>query len=586
MSYTLTFLPDAISSSARRGASRHSSTRSYVSFYAGFLCVFYECLAILELDRYLCTIQAETRIQFAQREPGTLESRGRRNAGRELALSYAMPSFDYNRLRLASQWSFVGLSGLALLTLIAFRAHLNFAAVSFCYLLLVVTLSLSGDMVSSAVVSVAAAGCLDYYFVEPVLSFRVDKPVNALALASFLVTGLIIARLVAKVRAKAAVSELHHQKLQQLYQLAQKLLSLEPDASLGPDFLELFIGVFGVRAVCLFDAVSGELHFAGSPRALLEEKTGEAFARGKDQEDPVNRIYARCIRISGSVIGAIGFEGLEDSRMTAGPLGALGAAHLERSHAFSKASRAAAAAHAESYRSAILDALAHEFKTPLSTILAAAGALREADTLDPNYRDMAETVESEAARLSRLTTRLIRTARLEQEQVRPWMELMDFASVVEEAVESYARLSTERSIDVVKECNSSDVLGDPELIRLLVGQLLDNACKYSRPGTPVTLRISRQGEHLALRVVSIGNAIEPGERPKIFDRFYRGASGQRMAPGSGLGLFVARKIALAHGGRLELDSNYPMADGTVFCLTVPAPELERRRERDDIATAV
>jgi two-component system sensor histidine kinase KdpD len=524
------------------------------------------------MDNLLCSIRAGNGVNVRQQK-----------ANCKVGLSYHMPRFDLQEIRRAAQWTVAGLLGLAILTPIAFGLHLNFATASFCYLLLVVLLSLSGEMVSSAVVSFAALGCLDYYFVEPVLSFRVEKPVNILALASFLVTGLIIARLVAKVRAKAAASELHHEKLRQLYELAQKLLSLEPHIALEEDFLELFVGVFGIRAVCLFDAVSGELHFAGNPRALLEEKTGEAFARGKDRDDPVNRIYARCIRIAGSATGAIGFEGLEDPLLTAGPLGALGAAHLERTHSFRKASRAAAAAHTESYRSAILDALAHEFKTPLSTILAAAGALREADSLGPHYREMAETVESEAARLSRLTTRLIRTARLEQEEVKPWMELMDLSSVIEETVEPYAKLSADRAVFVVKECDSSEVLADPELIRLAVGQLLDNACKYSTPGSPVTLRISRQSDQIAVRVLSSGNAIEPSEKPKIFDRFYRGASGQRMAPGSGLGLFVARKIALAHGGRLELDNDYSTPDGTVFCLTLPIPEPDRRHGRHDIA---
>ena len=497
-----------------------------------------------------------------------------------------MARFNRSDIEQAAQWSATGLFGLALLTLIAFRLHLNFTAASFCYLLLVVLLSLSGNLISSGLVSLLAVGCLDYFFVEPVLSLRVEKPVNVLALASFLVTGLIIARLVAKVRAKAAASLQHHQKLQQLYALAQKLLALEPDVTPGRDFLELFIGVFGIRAACLFDAVSGELQFAGTPRALLEEKTGEAFARGRDQDDLSNQIHARCIRIAGSATGAIGFEGLEDPQLTAGPLGALGAAHLERTHSFRQASRAAAAAHSESYRSAILDALAHEFKTPLSTILAAAGALREADTLGPHHLEMAETVELEAARLSKLTSRLIRTARLEQEQVKPWMELMDLASVISETVEQHARWSVERTISIVKECNSSDVLADPELIRLVVNQLLDNACKYSTPGTPITLRISRHSDTVALRVLSRGNSVQPSDQQKIFERFYRGVNGRQMASGSGLGLFVARKIALAHGGSLDLDNEHPAADGTAFCLRLPIPENERRRERDDVAAAV
>src|SRR5271166_4759119 len=117
-------------------------------------------------------------------------------------------------------------------------------------------------------------------------------------------------------------------------------------------------------------------------------------------------------------------------------------------HAFRAASRAAANAQIEAYRSMILDALAHEFKTPLSTILAAAGALREAGSLEPNHLEMAETVESEAARLGRLTTRLIRTARLEQEEIRPWMELTHFASVVDDAVSQYSKISSDRRIRV------------------------------------------------------------------------------------------------------------------------------------------
>jgi two-component system sensor histidine kinase KdpD len=166
------------------------------------------------------------------------------------------------------------------------------------------------------------------------------------------------------------------------------------------------------------------------------------------------------------------------------------------------------------------------------------------------------------------------------------MELMDLCSVIAETVEQYSRWSAERSIAVVKECNSSEVLADPELIRLVVNQLLDNACKYSTPGSPITLRISRQSSYVALRVLSKGNSIQPSEKQKIFDRFYRGANGHRMAPGTGLGLFVARKIALAHGGTLNLDSDYAAADGAVFCLTLPLPESEPSHERDDIAAAI
>src|SRR5262249_45942141 len=144
-----------------------------------------------------------------------------------------------------------------------------------------------------------------------------------------------------------------------------------------------------------------------------------------------------------------------------------------------------------------------------------------------------------------------------------------------DAVKQYARMSAERSISVVKDCESSEVLADPELLRLAVGQLLDNACKYSDPGSTVTLSISREHSQIAVRVLSRGNPIPAGERGRIFDRFYRGIDGRRSGPGSGLGLFVARKIALALGGSLDLDSTTGSADGAVFRLALPVPESER-----------
>jgi two-component system sensor histidine kinase KdpD len=476
----------------------------------------------------------------------------------------------------------VGTVGVVLFTLPLFRLHLGFGVASFCYLLLLVLQSLAGDFISSAVVSLLAVGCLDYFFTEPILSFDVMSPFDTLGLVSFLITSLVITRLVATVRAKTRSSQLHQEMLQGLYGLAQQLLALEPDPHGGHQFLQPFCGVFGITAACLFDAVSAEVYFAGNGTDDLERKTGEAFIRGKPGPDRNKVFSARCIQVGGRTIGSIGFEGLEDPGMTAGPLAALAAAHLERTHSFVHASRAVATAQTESYRTAILDALAHEFKTPLSTIMTAAGSLREARSLGAHHREMAETVESEAARLARLTSRLIRTARLEREEVRPWMELIDVSAVIASTVDQYARLSSDRRINVVKDSESNEVMADPELLRLAVSQLLDNACKYSTAGSTVTVKISRELDRIAIRVLSDGNSIPLTERNKIFDRFYRGLDGRRVGPGSGLGLFVARKIVVALGGNLDLDADPGTLDGTSFRLALPVPE----NEREHVATAV
>jgi signal transduction histidine kinase len=162
------------------------------------------------------------------------------------------------------------------------------------------------------------------------------------------------------------------------------------------------------------------------------------------------------------------------------------------------------------------------------------------------------------------------------------MEILDLASVISDTVDQYAKQSEDRSICVVKECASSEVLADPELLRLAVSQLLDNACKYSDPGSTVTLVIARQQDYIVMRVLSSGNPIPSSEKNKIFDRFYRGTDGRRMGSGSGLGLYVARKIALALGGSLDLDSEPGHAEGAAFRLMLPIPQSER----NDLATAV
>jgi two-component system sensor histidine kinase KdpD len=245
-------------------------------------------------------------------------------------------------------------------------------------------------------------------------------------------------------------------------------------------------------------------------------------------------VSTRCLRVAGKTLGAIGFEDLDDPGLTANPLATLAATFLERIHAFRNASEAVATAQSEVYRSAILDALAHEFKTPLATILAAVGGIHEAGPLGPEQVEMTETVEMEAARLGQLTSRLLRMARLDREEVRH-MEWIDMVSLAEQAVDRYSKLRTGRSISILKGCDSGETIADPELVRLAISQLLENACKYSEVGSNVTLSIDRYDDVIAVRVSNTGSSIPSIERHRVFERYYRGNQARNLASGSGLG---------------------------------------------------
>ena len=479
--------------------------------------------------------------------------------------------------------SAAGCLALAILTFIAFQLHFTVAAASAVFLLVVTMQSLGGDFAASAFVSLVAFASLDYFFTSPVFSFAVTDPLDFLDLTAFLVIALVITRLVSRLRLETKSTNRERLRTERLFRLAQELLLLEPRAVIDTACLEAFRRVFSMKAVCLFDVETGEIHCAGESRASLGERTRGAYFSEKDSDDHLAWVSTRCLRAGGQTLGAIGFEDLDDPGLTAGPLAALAATFLERTHAHRNASQAVATAQSEVYRSAILDALAHEFKTPLATILAAAGGIHEAGPLGPEQEEMTATVETEATRLGQLTSRLLRMARLDREQVRPQMEWIDVGALAQQSVDRYSRLRTGRGINFFKSCDSAETIADPELLRLAVSQLLDNACKYSELGSTVTLSVDVHDSVVAIRVSNTGSTIPSIDRHRIFERYYRGTETRNHVSGSGLGLYVARKIALAHQGNLELEER-PATAGTTFRLTVPLPKAEPQEHELRAAT--
>lgn len=464
-----------------------------------------------------------------------------------------------------------GILLVGLVTFICYGLKLNLTATGFLYLIIVVLQSLLGDFVSSAIVSIIADLCLNFFFVPPVFSFRVSDSSDIWALIAFLITGLVITRLMTQVRQEAKTSELQRHEMKLLYDLAQRLLALHPDEAGLTKAVELFREVFQVRAVCLYDGASTQLHRDGESQNNLAERTRGAYISRQDSDDNVATVFIRCLSAAGETMGAIGFDGLDDAEVTAGPLAALAAAMLERSRVFRDASHTAVAAQAEVLRGALLDALAHEFKTPLSTIVTATGGLRETSGLRPEQLELAEIAETEASKLGLLTSRLLRIARLDQEEVRPQREPMDIADLVAQLVDQYSKQS-DRHLSLIRDVASAEVLADTELLRLALRQVLDNACKYSPTGSTIKIAVGLQQEAVAVRVWNSGSFVSASERARIFERFYRGSEARLLAPGSGLGLYVARKIAQAHGGDLDLEAE--VSEGTCFRLTLPIAQRD------------
>lgn len=462
----------------------------------------------------------------------------------------------------------VGGLAIAVVTFASYKLHFNAATVVLLYLLIIVGQSLTGGFAVSAIISLIAAACLDFFFLPPPLTFRIADPLDILAFGVFVVVALVITRLVSRQHAEADRAQRRGANLEQLYHVAWQLLLTKPVHIDAASVLKTFRQGFTASAVCLFDAGTAELHMDGLSQCGLAERTRQAYILGKDTDDQDAGVVVRCLRAGSTTTGAVGFEGLPEPEWIAGPLAVLAAATLEQARAFRKASHEVAAAQAEVFRTAILDALGHEFKTPLATILAVVGGLRESHRLGPEEVEMAGMIESETSRLSNLTTRLLRMARLDREEVKPRLRNTNITALVEHVVHRYTAQFPDRQIAVSRQGPSSQAPADRELLDLAMMQLLDNAFKYSVPGSAVAVGIGVEGECIAVRVRNEGDSIAPHEQDRIFERFYRGTNVRKLVSGAGLGLYVARKIVVAHGGHLDLDKS-ASPGSVVFRLTLP-----------------
>jgi two-component system sensor histidine kinase KdpD len=448
---------------------------------------------------------------------------------------------------------------------------LNATSTALAFLVSVALQSLDGSFLESAAVSVLAVASLDYFFTEPRFSFEVASPVDTIGLACLLIASLIVTQLQSRARAKAAESKLQRENMTRLYNVSQQLLGLEPGVT-GSARLKPILAEFDLRAVCVFDATTLECYTTGTPRHALEAKTRDAYIAGWGADEPELEIAVRCLWMRGTIAGAIGFEGLRDPALIAPSLAALATADLERSRASRQATNAAMHADAEMLRSAILDALAHEIKTPLAAILTAAGGIRATGAMEPQQAELAELIESEASRLGRLTSRLLRTARLDTEEIKPRLERVTAAELAEKAARRYTNLWRDRRFSFRAFGHAGEIRADPDLIHLALSQLLENACRYSQPDANVLVEVSSAGSLAAITVMNDGAPIPASEHNRIFDRFYRGTDARRTAPGSGLGLYVARKIAVAHGGDIALVEAGPHA--VAFRLSLPIAASE------------
>jgi two-component system, OmpR family, sensor histidine kinase KdpD len=210
----------------------------------------------------------------------------------------------------------------------------------------------------------------------------------------------------------------------------------------------------------------------------------------------------------------------------------------------------------ELLREALIGSVSHELRTPLASILGAATVLSKSDAIakDERLTSLAGVVRDEADRLNNEIQNLLDATRISREQIRPRQEWIEPQDIVNAALERRRRRLSAHHVSLDMDSNLPFVYVDPVLVEQAFGQIVDNAAKYSPPGSPITVAAKRNGHDLVLSVCDRGAGLTAQENAQIGERFFRGARHAAATSGSGLGLWIAKAFVSANGGKLEAAS--------------------------------
>ncbi len=459
-----------------------------------------------------------------------------------------------------------GLAALALV-IVALRAvqQLPNPAIAALLLLLVILITATAVGVRIAIaVSVIATAAFNFFLLPPFYTFTLADPQNWVALFVFLLTAIVASQLSSRARRRAVDALARQSDLERLYALSRTLLLAENRTAI-PDAIARHIAeTFELSAVALYDHRTG-LVSRGGPHDLpgIEERLRDVVRQSVPFRDASGTVVTT-IRLGWEPIGSLAVHGSELSDTVLQSIANLAAIALERARGQEAAARAEAARESGELRAAVLDAVAHEFKTPLTSIKAASTDLLSTIPRAAREHELAQIVAEEADRLQAVVTDAVQMLRIEAGGFAIHRDRHNLAKLVaslcgelRSRLDGYA-LKTEVPPDMTVD-------GDGDLLRLALRQLLDNAAKYSPPGSVIQV-VATENASVDIAVRNSGSVIPERDQAHIFDRFYRGLQA-RLVPGSGMGLAIVKQIAQAHGGTVHVSSS--QESGTEFTLSLP-----------------
>ncbi len=462
------------------------------------------------------------------------------------------------------------------------QAYFDLANIVMLFLLTVVLVAMQwgrGPAVLAAFVSVA---CFDFFFVPPRFSFAVTDFQYLLTFAVMLIVALITGQMTAGLRYQARVASYREERARTLYEFARDMSSLLQTEDVV-DAARKFIGnTFRAEVSILVPDANDRLRDApGAPRGPAVDDGAAQWAYDKSQPAGAGTdtlagsdVLYLPLRAPMRTRGVLAFRPrnprvllVPEQRQHLDTFAALTAIALERVHYVEVAQQALIHMESERLRNSLLSALSHDLRTPLAALVGLAESLAlTRPPLSVVQNDAARAIASEARRMSALVNNLLEMARIESGEVRLRRQWQPFEEVVGSALKAAAPALARHRVEVALSPSLPLVEFDATLIERVLYNLVENAAKYTPPGTVVTLTAEVADGELVVSVSDEGPGIPVGQEAAIFEKFTRGAR-ESATPGVGLGLAISRGIVEAHGGRI-FAANRP-GGGARIAFTLP-----------------
>ena len=481
-------------------------------------------------------------------------------------------------------------AGIALGVGVLVRPIAGVENVDLVFLTAVVAIAAAYGRAPSLLCMALASLAYNFFFLPPLYTFTIADPTNIAAIILFTLVALIVSGMAARVRAQAVSAQSRARTTDALYAFSRKLAgvgSLDDVlwvtafqiASMLPLRVVLLLPEDDRLAVAAGYPPEDEIDEADLAAAKWTFAQGRAAGRGADTLPGARRLFLP-MRTGRGVIGVIGVDGPGSGPLLTPAQGRLldaladqGALAIERVRLVADVERARRTAETDRLRQALLTSISHDLRTPLSAILGAGTTLRDLDAhLDgPAKTGLVGTIIEESERLNRFIANLLDMTRLEAGAVAPNASLQDLNEIVGTALRRAGPILAEHRVEVGLSPDLPAVRIDPVLTEQVLFNLLDNAVKYSGPGTAIRVQGFSDAQVVGLQILDEGPGFSAADRERVFDKFYRAAKGDAVRAGTGLGLAIARGFVEAMGGAITA-GNRSDHRGAVLTVTFPRPQ--------------